>query len=97
AFRAGAKAVIDNAGENPGSDDGPAAGAALHAALLCAHRLRESVLWSYTDELGTFGNWWRQLWAESLGKDEQGTTPIAALGSADQHSQLQLFLDEPLS
>jgi len=95
AFRAGAKAVINNAGENPGADDGPAAGAALHAALLCAHRLRESVLWSYTDKLGTFGNWWRQLWAESLGKDEQGTTPIAALGSADQHSQLQLFLDGP--
>jgi len=95
AFRAGAKTVIDNACENPGAHDGPAAGAALHAALLCAHRLRESVLWSYTSKLGTFGNWWRQLWAESLGKDEQGTTPIAALGSADQHSQLQLFLDGP--
>src|SRR5262249_40085024 len=38
---------------------------------------------------------WRQLWAESLGKDGKGATPVAALGPADQHSQLQLFLDGP--
>ncbi|MEE8438616.1 MAG: hypothetical protein V3S07_03450 [Micropepsaceae bacterium] len=95
AFRAGAKAVIDNARANPDADESPAAGAALHAALLRATRLRESVLWSYADQLGMFGAWWRQLWAESLGKGAQGTTPVAALGSADQHSQLQLFLDGP--
>ena len=36
-----------------------------------------------------------QLWAESLGKNGQGTTPIRALGAVDQHSQLQLYLDGP--
>jgi glucose-6-phosphate isomerase len=36
-----------------------------------------------------------QLWAESLGKDGKGTTPIAALGPVDQHSQLQLFIAGP--
>jgi glucose-6-phosphate isomerase len=36
-----------------------------------------------------------QLWAESLGKDGKGTTPVAALGPVDQHSQLQLFIAGP--
>src|SRR5262249_3759280 len=60
-----------------------------------AGRLRETVLWPYADNLKTFGPWWRQLWAESLGKGGQGSTPVAVLGPVDQHSQLQLFLDGP--
>jgi glucose-6-phosphate isomerase len=36
-----------------------------------------------------------QLWAESLGKDGKGTTPIGALGPVDQHSQLQLYIAGP--
>ncbi len=36
-----------------------------------------------------------QLWAESLGKDGRGTTPLGALGPVDQHSQLQLFIAGP--
>ena len=39
--------------------------------------------------------WFRQLWAESLGKDGKGTTPIRAMGTVDQHSQLQLYLAGP--
>jgi glucose-6-phosphate isomerase len=88
ALREGARAVLKNAAA-------PAAGAALHWALLSEGRLRETVLWPYSDRLKTFGAWWRQLWAESLGKNGQGTTPVAALGPVDQHSQLQLFLDGP--
>ncbi len=95
AVRAGAKSVVANAHANPGAQESPAAGAALHFSLLCAGKLRESVLWSYADGLGIFGAWWRQLWAESLGKNGQGTTPVAAIGPIDQHSQLQLFLDGP--
>jgi glucose-6-phosphate isomerase len=49
----------------------------------------------YADRLGEFGFWFRQLWAESLGKDGHGTTPIRALGTVDQHSQLQLYLAGP--
>ena len=49
----------------------------------------------YVDRLAEFGLWFRQLWAESLGKDGKGTTPINALGAVDQHSQLQLYLDGP--
>ena len=95
AIRDGAKSVIANVRANPNAEESPAAGAALHLALLRQGKLRESVLWSYADRLGIFGSWWRQLWAESLGKDGQGTTPIAAIGPIDQHSQLQLFLDGP--
>jgi glucose-6-phosphate isomerase len=50
---------------------------------------------AYADRLERFTRWYVQLWAESLGKDGMGTTPIAALGPVDQHSQLQLFIGGP--
>ena len=50
---------------------------------------------AYADRLSHFARWFRQLWAESLGKGGSGTTPIDALGTVDQHSQLQLWLDGP--
>lgn len=93
AARTGARSALAAAFAAP--DSPPAAGAALHFALYRAERLRETVLWPYCDRLKTFGSWWRQLWAESLGKNGQGITPIPALGPVDQHSQLQLFLDGP--
>jgi glucose-6-phosphate isomerase len=92
ALREGARAVLDRA-RSPASP--PALGAALHFVLESNGKLRETVLWCYADRLKTFGGWWRQLWAESLGKGGKGTTPVSALGPVDQHSQLQLFLDGP--
>jgi glucose-6-phosphate isomerase len=50
---------------------------------------------AYADRLERFTRWYVQLWAESLGKDGKGTTPLAALGPVDQHSQLQLFMAGP--
>lgn len=73
----------------------PAVGAALTVALQREHRLSTTVLMPYADRLAPFGLWFRQLWAESLGKGGQGITPIRALGTVDQHSQLQLYLDGP--
>jgi glucose-6-phosphate isomerase len=96
ALRAGAQAVLDQtlAAKKPG--DAPVArGAALHYALSLEGRLATTILWPYADKLSVFGGWWRQLWAESLGKDGQGSTPVAVLGPVDQHSQLQLFRDGP--
>ena len=49
----------------------------------------------YNYYLNEFAFWFRQLWAESLGKDKLGITPIAALGPTDQHSQLQLYIEGP--
>jgi glucose-6-phosphate isomerase len=54
----------------------------------------------YADRLRPISRWYRQLWAESLGKRDaqgraQGLTPIEAHGVTDQHSQLQLYLEGP--
>ncbi|MBV8165539.1 MAG: glucose-6-phosphate isomerase, partial [Alphaproteobacteria bacterium] len=75
-------------------DAPPAQGAAL-AATAASAGLSQTVLMPYVDRLERFGAWFCQLWAESLGKDGHGTTPIRALGTVDQHSQLQLFLAGP--
>lgn len=72
----------------------PADGAALAVAARDVG-LGQQVMWNYTDRLERFSKWWRQLWAESLGKAGNGTTPVDALGPVDQHSQLQLYLDGP--
>ena len=57
--------------------------------------LTNSVIMTYSDSLFYFGKWYLQLWAESLGKDNKGITAIHAVGTTDQHSQLQLYLDGP--
>jgi glucose-6-phosphate isomerase len=96
AMRAGAgEALAATLVNRPCTDIPAAAGAALHHALAETGKLNDTVLWCYSDRLKTFGPWWRQLWAESLGKDGKGSTPVAALGPVDQHSQLQLFLGGP--
>ncbi len=76
-------------------DSQPAIGAALNVGLAQERGLTQSVMITYEDRLAPFGLWFRQLWAESLGKDGAGTTPIRALGTADHHSQLQLYLAGP--
>ena len=95
ALRAGAQAVLDQALSRGAKDVPSACGAALHHALAVEGRLRETVLWGYADKLATLSGWWRQLWAESLGKSGKGSTPVGAVGPVDQHSQLQLFRDGP--
>jgi glucose-6-phosphate isomerase len=50
---------------------------------------------SYSQAFEGFNQWYRQLWAESLGKKGKGFLPVTGLGPADQHSQLQLYLDGP--
>ena len=95
-LRAGAQAALDQVLNAASPADAPAAvGAALHQALAEQNKLATTVLWPYTDALAVFGGWWRQLWAESLGKDGKGSTPVSVLGPVDQHSQLQLFRDGP--
>jgi glucose-6-phosphate isomerase len=61
------------------------------------------VLMPYCERLIALGDWFCQLWAESLGKAvdlsgrtvERGQTPVRAIGAGDQHSQLQLYLEGP--
>jgi glucose-6-phosphate isomerase len=70
-----------------------AVGAARAVALAGTQTI--TVLMAYADRLQFFTKWYVQLWAESLGKDGKGTTPIGALGPVDQHSQLQLYIAGP--
>lgn len=60
----------------------------------------QSVYMPYYERLDWVTRWFRQLWAESLGKldgegAQRGLTPVRALGATDQHSQLQLYLQGP--
>ncbi len=96
ALRRGAAEVVAGAiaADHP-SQCAPALGAAIVVALREAKGVSSQVMMPYSDRLGRFGEWFVQLWAESLGKDGKGTTPVACLGPLDQHSQLQLFMDGP--
>jgi len=61
------------------------------------------VAFPYSNHLWGTAFWFRQLWAESLGKARSrkgevvhtGQTPVAALGTTDQHSQVQLYIEGP--
>ncbi len=90
-IREGAEAVWTQllAGESAVADGAALAIAAAEAGY------GELVLMPYGDRFERFGAWWRQLWAESVGKEGKGQAASVALGPVDQHSQLQLYLDGP--
>ena len=81
--------------KKPAAQVPAALGAALSVALAESKGKSISVLLAYCDRLQRLTHWYVQLWAESLGKNGKGTTPLAALGPVDQHSQLQLFIAGP--
>ncbi len=54
-----------------------------------------AVMMPYAERLSSFVDWYKQLWAESLGKDGLGQTPAKAIGTIDQHSQIQLYREGP--
>ena len=95
-IRRGAQEVIDGlvSASFPAAF-APAIGAATAVGLSKERGIRTLVMMPYNDRLGRFSEWYVQLWAESLGKGGEGTTPVPALGPVDQHSQLQLFMDGP--
>jgi glucose-6-phosphate isomerase len=72
--------------------------------LMARRRARNiQVLMPYAGGLVGLADWYKQLWAESLGKRldrrgrvvETGQTPVTALGATDQHSQVQLYMEGP--
>jgi glucose-6-phosphate isomerase len=80
--------------------------AAINAAVnyhFYNSRKKISVMMPYSYALKDLADWYRQLWAESLGKAEDlagieihvGPTPVKALGTTDQHSQVQLYREGP--
>lgn len=96
AVRAGAARALQPVLDKAAPDAVPAAvGAAMSVAYAQTRGIVQNVLFAYGDRLERFTRWWVQLWAESLGKQGRGMTPIAAVGPVDQHSQMQLYLDGP--
>jgi glucose-6-phosphate isomerase len=94
ALLAGARTVLDDTlNASAGSPSPSMEGAALLHAL--ARNAPIAVVMPYLDRLENLAIWHRQLVAESLGKSGSGITPVPALGTVDQHSQLQLYLDGP--
>jgi glucose-6-phosphate isomerase len=77
--------------------------ALCHYLLLTKRKKSIQVAFPYVNRLWGTAFWFRQLWAESLGKEKNrkgkvvnaGQTPIAALGTTDQHSQVQLYVEGP--
>jgi len=80
--------------------------AAINAAInyhYYTHGKPISVMMPYRYALKDMADWYRQLWAESLGKKLDlnkrqawiGPTPVKALGTTDQHSQVQLYREGP--
>ena len=100
---AGARAALDQAQSEDLLRNPAALYAGLHWAADTWLGARLHVLMPYTDRLRQLAEWYRQLWAESLGKRldrrgqpvHTGPTPVGAVGATDQHSQVQLFMEGP--
>ena len=81
----------------------PLRSALLHYLIWRLKGKNIQVAFPYSNRLWGMAFWFRQLWAESLGKARTrggelvnvGQTPIAALGTTDQHSQVQLYMEGP--
>ncbi|MFB6301985.1 MAG: glucose-6-phosphate isomerase [Haloferacaceae archaeon] len=93
ALLAGARAAADDLSGSLFETPAYAYGATCYA--LERRGAGSNAVMPYAESLETFAEWFAQLWAESLGKDGLGQTPIRALGATDQHSQLQLYRAGP--
>lgn len=103
AMLAGARAMRDRASSDNLRTNPAYLLAALSVVADTKHNKSMLVTMPYADGLFGISDWFRQLWAESLGKklstDDRvvfaGQTPIKALGAIDQHSQIQLYTEGP--
>ena len=59
------------------------------------NKIKNIVGLSYNSRINSINEWYRQIFAESLGKNISAKNYISAYGSIDQHSQFQLFIDGP--
>lgn len=92
-FRAGARWALDN----------PRFATTLSAQMIQSWNRGEWItqMWTYSESLRFFGEWWQQLWGESLGKRAtrlgaeapRVSTPMACTGPRDQHSLVQQLME----
>jgi len=90
----GAAQCVDEV-EAQGAEHPAVVGAAMHYLMDTARGRNVRVMMAYADALERTAAWFVQLWAESLGKDGKGSTPHGAVGTTDQHSQVQLYMEGP--
>ncbi len=95
------------AADEAAREENPWSNQALMMALLAFLSFNNGrniwVMMPYVQGLKDVADWFRQLWAESLGKAVNrhgaevhvGQTPVKALGTTDQHSQVQLYIEGP--
>jgi glucose-6-phosphate isomerase len=103
ALLAGAEAAVRDADTPDLAGNAAARYAALQWQAQASRAANVHVVMPYSDRLKEFAEWYRQLWAESLGKKvdregreaNRGPTPVGAVGATDQHSQVQLFIEGP--
>ncbi len=96
-------AYMDKVCSSPDLKKNPALMSSLLQYISMQNGKNIGVLMPYSDNLKYVSDWYAQLWAESLGKNETlsgekcnvGQTPVKALGVTDQHSQVQLYTEGP--
>ena len=94
ALLTGAAQCVDEVREQ-GPGHPAVVGAAMHFLMDTARGRNVRVMMPYADSLERLAAWFVQLWAESLGKEGKGSTPHGAVGTTDQHSQVQLYMEGP--
>ncbi len=102
ALRAGASHMTQQCFNKDMRLNPAAMSAAIHYYYYRQH-IRISDLFMFSVDLEALGKWYRQLMAESLGKEFDvngarvfaGITPTVSLGSIDLHSVAQLYLGGP--
>jgi glucose-6-phosphate isomerase len=103
ALLAGARAMREHCWTAPAEQNVGVLGALLLHAFATRRARNIQVLMPYADALVHLADWYKQLWAESLGKRNDrkgrtvhtGQTPVTSLGATDQHSQVQLYMEGP--
>ncbi|MBU1627314.1 glucose-6-phosphate isomerase [bacterium] len=94
---------MDSQCKNPELLDNPAFLISALKYIQYRRGIKINVMMPYSSALKSFADWYCQLIGESLGKKydldgkicNSGITPISALGTTDQHSQLQLYIEGP--
>ncbi len=103
ALRAGCEAMDKRCGVADVKSNPAYLRAAIHYLANTKKGKCMAVMMPYSDALRDVADWYRQMWAESLGKRMSldgkevfvGQTPIKSLGATDQHSQVQLYREGP--
>ncbi len=88
-------AMSKNALDGPTLASHPAFELACWNLALMAKGYDQLIFFSYIPQWAWYGDWFCQLWAESLGKEGKGSQPLRSVGVTDQHSVNQMYLDGP--